>query len=475
MFGIIFRQELKVLSANRTWWAILGLLVLLTVAAALNGKARFEHMNATAAKLNQDEATTQNALKNSVQRYDANPVGDPPSVASPGNVGLSILGHYAVMKPDALAALSVGQSDVQPPYYRVTAHPSHTFLSASEIQNPLAQMTGSFDVAFVMIFVLPILIIAVSFDLMSREKEGGMLGLIAAQGITLRTLILAKVAARALILISLLLVLMILAAVLVGADFGDTNTITQVAFAFIVIVAYAAFWFALAFLVNAMALPSVTNGVILANLWLLFVVVLPSITNVVAGTLYPAPSRVNLTTEIREATEEADKEAASAREAYLFDHPDLAGASGASLDGFYIQVLATDAAVEKVVTPIMAEFTSQAEKREGVVALLQYTSPAIAAQQALNALVGTGNERFEDFVGQVLAFHNNWRGFFTGKIIKGQRLMAPDFDAIPSFAYAAPALGSARDKALGPIAFMLVVSLVFVGWATQRFRRYPIV
>jgi ABC-2 type transport system permease protein len=475
MFSIIFRQELKVLSANRTWWAILGLLVLLTVGAALNGKARIEQMNATTAKLNQDETTTQVALKSSVQRYDANPVGDPPSVASPGNVGLSILGHYAVMTPSALAALSIGQSDVQPFYYRVTAHPTHTFLSASEIQNPLAQMTGSFDVAFVMIFVLPILIIAVSFDLMSREKEGGMLGLIAAQGVTLRALILAKVAARALILISLLLALIVLAAALVGADFSDAQIITQLTLWFAVIVAYAAFWFALAFLVNAMAKPSVTNGVILANLWLLFVVVLPSVVNVVASTLYPAPSRVELTTEIREATEEADKEAASAREAYLFDHPDLAAGGGSGMDNFYIQVLATDAAVEKVAAPIMAKFASQADQRESIVGLLQYTSPAIAAQQALNALAGTGNERFTDFVAQVLSFHSEWRGFFTSRIMKGQRLMAADFDAIPVFRYQPTTVNAVQEKALSPALFMLVVAALLIGWAIQRYKRYPVV
>jgi ABC-2 type transport system permease protein len=473
MFGIIFRQELRVLFSNRTWWAILSLLVVLTVAAALNGKARFDQMRATASKLNQDEATTQNALKNSVARYDANPTGDPPSVASPGNVGLSILGHYAVMRHDTFAPLSVGQSDVQPFYYRVTAHPSHTFLSTSEIQNPLSQMTGSFDVAFVMIFVLPILIIAVSFDLMSREKEGGVLGLIAAQGVTLRTLILAKVAARALVLVALLLALMLLAAALVGADFSSATTFTQLGLWYVVIIGYAAFWFALAFLVNAMSLPSVTNGVILANLWLLFVVVLPSVVNVVASTLYPAPSRVELTTEMREATEAADKEAASAREAYLFDHPDLAGAAPGAMDGFYIQVLATDAAVEKVVTPIMAKFSAQAEKREDVVALLQYTSPAIAAQQALNALVGTGNERFTDFTNQVLAFHNDWRGFFTSKIIKGQRLSAADFDAIPAFQYVPPALE--RDRTLGPVAALLLATVVLLAWAVRRYARYPIV
>jgi ABC-2 type transport system permease protein len=474
MFGIVFRQELRVLFANRTWWGILGLLVVLTVFAALNGQARFAQMAATAAKLNQDEATTQAALKAGVARYDANPVGDPPSIASPGNVGLSILGHYAVMRHDALAPLSVGQSDVQPFYYRVTAHPAHTFLSASEIQNPLAQMTGSFDVAFVMIFVLPILIIAVSFDLMSREKEAGVLALLAAQGVSLRTLILAKVAARAVVLVVVLLALVALSATLVGADLSQPDVLGAAVLWYAVIVGYAFFWFALAFLVNAMNWPSVTNGVVLANLWLLFVVVLPSVVNVIASTLYPAPSRVALTTEMREATELADKEAAASREAYLFDHPELAGA-GANLDGFYIQVLATDAAVEKVVAPIMAEFASQARKREGVVDLLQYTSPAIAAQQALNALVGTGNARFEHFVAHVLKFHSDWRGFFVSKIAKGERMTAADFDAIPSFSYAPPGFDAVRAAVTGPLAFLALAIALLFAWAMRRYARYPVI
>jgi ABC-2 type transport system permease protein len=474
MFGIVFRQELKVLFANRTWWAILGLLAALTVLAAVNGQARFAQMQETAAQLNEGEAGTQAALKASVERYEKNPVGAPPSVASPGNVGLSILGHYAVMTHDALAPLSVGQSDVQPFYYRVTAHPSHTFLNASEIQNPLNQMTGSFDVAFVVIFVLPILIIAVTFDLMSREKEAGVLGLLAAQGVALRTLILAKTAARAAILLAVLLALVVLAAVLIGVDMSAPDTLLKLGLWFAVVAAYAFFWFALAFLINAMNWPSVTNGVVLANLWLFFVVVLPSVANVVASTLYPAPSRVELTTEMREATEEADKKAASAREAYLFDHPELAGA-GAANEDFFVQVLATDAAVERVVAPIMAEFGAQAAKREGVVDLLQYTSPAIAAQQALNALAGTGNARFEDFTAQVLAFHAEWRGFFTTKIIKGERMTAAAFDAIPAFAYTAPGFSLLQAAVDGPLAFLLIAGALLIGWAVRRYATYPVV
>lgn len=474
MFKVLFAQELKVLGSNRMWWVILGLLVVLTVFAAFNGAARIEHLSGIAARLNQDEAAVAASLKAGVARYEANPAGDPPAVASPGNVGLSILGHYAVMEPGSLAALSVGQSDVQPGYYRVTAHPTYTFLNAAEIQNPLTQVAGSFDVAFVIIFVLPILIIAISFDAMSREKEAGVLGLVAAQGIRLRDLILAKVIARAGIILIVLAVLILAAGLIAGANLSDPAVATQLLAWFAVTAAYAFFWFALCLAVNAFNWPSVTNGVVLANLWLVFVVVLPSFVNVAAATLYPAPSRVELTTEMREATEAADKQAASAREAYLFDHPELAGA-GATPDAFYIQVLATDASVERAVQPIMAKFTAQAALREGAVGRLQYLSPAIAAQQALNALSETGNERFADFTRQVLDFHGNWRGFFSGKIIKGEKMKAADFDAIPKFTYAPPAPSVALNAAAGTLGFLALAVIVLTLWSARKYARYPVV
>lgn len=474
MFAVVATQEIKVLIANRTWWAVLGLLVVLTVLAAINGSARVAALGEVAAHLNQDEASLQTNLKNAVARYEAAPTGDPPAVTSAGNVGLSLLGHYAVMGRGPLAGLSVGQSDVQPAYYRVTAHPPHTFLNAAEIQNPLNQVSGSFDVAFVMIFVLPILIIAVSFDLMSREKEGGVLALVAAQGVRLRDLILAKIAVRAGFILVLLLLLVLASGLIVGADFGDGGIVLQLATWFAVLAAYAFFWFALALAINALNWPSVTNGVVLANIWLVFVVVLPSFVNVTASTLYPAPSRVELTTEMREATEIADKEAAAARENYLFDHPELAGA-GATPDAFYIQVLATDASVEKVVIPIQAEFDAQGQRREATVGRLQYLSPAIAAQQALNALAQTNNENFADFTRQVLQFHDTWRGYFVGKIVKSERLTAAAFDAIPAFAYVAPGAEAAVEAAMPALIFLAVIVIVLTAWSARRFARYPIV
>lgn len=473
-FRSVFVQEWVILKHNSTWWAILGLLLVLTILAALNGAARTDQMAEMGEGLNRGELQTQAALQNSVARWEENPEGDPPSVASPGALGLSVLSHYTVLPPTPLAALSIGQSDVQPTYYKVTAHPALTFLNESEIQNPLNVLAGSFDVAFVIVFLLPIFIVALTFDLMSKEKERGVLSLVLAHGVSKTAFILAKGIARALLIFLLLLIVGLAAVFMTESNLSDPAMWARFGLWFLVVSLYAFFWFALALFINSLNKPSVTNGIILANLWLVFVVVIPALVNVIATTLYPAPSRVELTTEMREATEVADQEAAESREQFFFDHPEMAG-EDANADQFFLQVLATDSAVENAIEPLMEEFDTQAESRQQVVDLLQYVSPSIMAQNALNAISGTGSERFTDFSTQVLDFHENWRGFFTTRIVKGDLMTAAEFDQIPAFDYRSWRVSDVLATAAGPIAALGLFVVILGVWSSRKYARYPVV
>ncbi len=468
-FRIAFALEWTLVLRNRAIWAVLILLVALAGLAAVNGHERVAAMRMLVAGLNRDEVQTQTALKGSVARWEASRQGEPPTVANPGTVGFSLLSHYAALPPMPLAALAVGQSDVLPSYYRVTANPTYTFLAAGEISNPLNALSGSFDFAFVIVFILPIVIVAITFDLVSREKEMGVIGLVAASGASLTRVILAKAAARGVILAAAL-VLITLEALTLGVD-GPPDVLAGLLW-FVAVTVYAVFWFVLALAVNSTNRPSVTNGVILANIWLVLVVVTPAFIGTAANALYPAPSRVALTTEMREAAEEADKAAASSREAYFFDHPELAG-KGANPDGFYVQVLATNAAVERAVSPLLTEFDDQARKREGIVAALKFLSPALLVDNALTVLAGTDGVRFSGFVRQVVEFHRFWRQFFETRIVDGTDMTARSFDQIPTFQY------QSNDNSLIavslPLAALALLASILLMVAMRRLARYPVV
>jgi ABC-2 type transport system permease protein len=473
MFFRVLADEWVFLRTSGMWWAALATLSVITIVAAFVGSARVQQLDQLAGGLNADEVMLQQTLKAGVERYEANPSGDPPSTMNAGALGLSLLAHYAVKPSTPLAPLAVGQSDLAPAYYRVTAHAAYTFLNQIEIANALNLAAGSFDVAFVLIFVLPIFIVALTFDLLSKEKEQGTLALVLAHGVSVQTYVAAKVTARALLIGGLILIANLAAFVTIGADLTDGRTLLEAALWIIVSVVYGLFWFALALLINSWNWPSVTNGVVLANLWLVFVVVLPAFINIGATLIYPPPSRVELTTELRQASKEVEEEAAEAREQYYFDHPEYA--EGGTPDAFYFQVLATESAISTAIAPHLAEFEEQARKQETMISRLQYLSPAILAQRALSGIAGTAQRWYDDFNAQVLAFHQVWQGFFSERILGSIPMSAASYDTIPVFGYRLPDSRFTVAQTAGPLAGLAAFFLLLTVLGIRSASRYPAV
>ena len=60
---------------------------------------------------------------------------------------------------------------------------------------------GQFDAAFVVLFLYPLLIFAVSFDLTATERDRGTLRMVLAQPVTLRDVVAGKMIVRALTLL----------------------------------------------------------------------------------------------------------------------------------------------------------------------------------------------------------------------------------------------------------------------------------
>ena len=62
--------------------------------------------------------------------------------------------------------------------------------------SPRKLLVGHFDLLFVMVYGYPLLIIALTYNLLATEREEGTLALVLAQPIRLRTLVAAKIALR---------------------------------------------------------------------------------------------------------------------------------------------------------------------------------------------------------------------------------------------------------------------------------------
>jgi ABC-2 type transport system permease protein len=464
-------QEFGLLRRVTGLWLLGFMLILLTVLAAFSGSVRINTLEEIVAERGDGELQIRSSLIAALARYtEAGGTGDEPVAAKPGSMGFSVTSAYAANPNAPLAPLAIGVSDLLPYYYRLDAHGAYTLVQDGEIENPLNLKVGGFDVAFVMVFLLPIIVIALSYDIMSREKELGVLALIGAQGVPLAKFIAAKVVARGSVIAVMVLLANVLA-VAVAVNQGAAWHLGAAALWTTVAVLYGMVWFALAVLINALGFGSSTNGVVLANIWLVFVIVIPAVVKLVATTLYPAPSRVALTTELREAASEAEERAADARADYLFDHPEMV-AGDVDQEIFFRQVALGEQEVSTSIEPELAEFDEQAEKQAVLMTWLKFSSPALLANDAFSALAGTDRSSHVNFRGAVLDYHRSWQAFFVAPLLREERLTADAWAGLPSFDYR-PERRYLRDPTINlPVLVLLMLGSIFVVLGLYKYRRY---
>jgi len=93
-------------------------------------------------------------------------------------------------------------------------------------------------------------------------------------------------------------------------------------------------------------------------------------------------------------------------------------------------------------------------------------------QEALSDLSGTGAQRHRHFVAQVAAFHDEWRRFFTQKIVAKAQIT--DLSTLPGFAYAEEPTVALRARILPALLTFLLPTLALGGLAFARLRRYAV-
>ncbi|MCU0618474.1 MAG: ABC transporter permease subunit [Gemmatimonadaceae bacterium] len=342
------------------------------------------------------------------------------------------LGRVATLDPAPLAALAVGQSDLQPSYYRVTTGPRQAMLQREELEHPVALLTGRLDLAFVVTVLLPLLIGALCHGLIAGEREDGTLALVAAQPVSLRRVVLAKVLVRAAVVGALAIALVAVGLAVVGVPLGAPGTVSLVAAWFVVVLAQATLWFGLAVLIGARAPSAAAGTLVLAASWLVLVIVVPVLTGAVAQARWPAPSRAALITETRATSALVNARGDSVLGRYLVDHPELTrdAAPGAGQD-FVARTLSVQFELDTTLAPRLSAFDAQVARQQEAVERARVLSPALLVQGMLESLAGTDGSRWRAFRDGVVTFHGQWRTAIMRHVLRDDMLDGRALAALP--------------------------------------------
>ncbi len=467
MIARIMQHEARVMAADRTLWCLAALLAIVVVYGLYNGISWVQLQQKTLTSATQEERSRFAKLREQV--------GVPGEAMGLGalEVGRSSGSRYAALPPGSLAALVVGQSDLLPSSIQVTTEGRASLNGTDEIENPTHLLTGRFDLGFVIIVLYPLAILALSFDLLSDEKERGTLALLLSQPVLLRDLVVGKVLMRGLLITGLAITISLVGLIASGG-LSEPGQIARAGLWLTLVVSYGAFWFATAITINALGKGSASNALILAGLWLAFVAVVPALVNVLVKVSYPVPSRVELVQALRAASDVAQADGSRLKARYFEDHPELAGES-VDLDEYAIQALAVQDAIEKSVSEVQVRFENQLRRQQSMVDRLRFLSPSIVTFEALQDVAGTGSTRFHSFMDQVKIFHDSYRGFFRPRILRAESISLRDIDSIPAFTFREEPLTNVAGRVAVGLVGLLVPSLAVGGFGLWALPRYPIV
>lgn len=474
MLTRIIKHEWRNLRADKTLWLITLLFAVSIGYAMYNGFAWTNFQRQTIAEAAEEERERYDALKTQIADYNQNP---PPELSrfsdprDPSAGGRNVGQRYAAMPPAPLAALSIGQSDLLPYYFKISTRSQQTFTAADEIENPTNLLAGRFDTAFVIIYLLPLLILALSYSFLSGEREAGTLQMLLAQPINLRSVVLGKITARFAVVTILALGLSLAAFLLGGGNLLTAGAPLRALLWALAVVVYVSFWFALAMMINACNWHSATNAVALAALWLLFVILIPSLTGIAVTSVYPVPSRVEMIGAMRDASNEATTQGSRLLAKYLEDHPEMMPGEVDATD-VAARTYAVQEAVDRQVQPVLARYDEQLQKQQSLVNGLRFLSPAIVMQEALNDVSGTGNARYNHFLVKVKNYHAAWQNYFIPRVFQRAALTAATYDSAPRFVWQEEKSNAVARRVLFGLLGIIAFALAFTAAGLSAISRY---
>ena len=383
-----------------------------------------------------------------------------PYAARPGNIQVP-----ATQPVGPLGHLAVGSSALLPTRANITPLQTRmSMIEPYEFDNPTTLSLGKFDLAFFTVVVLPLLMIALSFDVLASDRSRGTLKLLLSNPISTENVLVTRLAVRNGLLILLALV-SILAGLATAGEGGFGHGLLWLGTSF----AYVLFWLALIYLAVSRIRRSEATAATLIGLWVLFTLAIPALTNSAGEAVYPLPSQLEYLSDSRAAQVDASKRTSELTDDFLQDHPDLT-VSDESVPDFYSAVFLANEQVLSNTAPIVNAFEEANRRRSAFVDRLQYLSPAIIAQRAFFRIAGSDFDRAQMFVAQAGTAMDDLNDVVRPAIISKNRLASDSLGAVPAFSMELAGPGAAFRQISLPILFLLVCAgvLAAIGYARQK-------
>lgn len=430
------RWEFRRLVAERTGILLVSLWCGLLALAAYQGQRQVRAQQVEIAAARQADLKTWALKRTNLAEVEAG-LKQPAPFSDPRSPTNSVMGRSgerpAVLLPTPLAALSGGAGDLAPPVLR-TGMITKLTAPPQSIENPANRLAGPLDLAFVVSALLPLFVLALSFDVLARERDAKIWTLLASQPTSLRRIVTARLAVHFSMLWLPLVLAATFATTLSAPPAGFTvGAAGELALWLVVAAIYLVFWQLLAAALNFRDRSSAHNAVTLAGAWLAAVLLLPSAIDATVQAIAPPPDRREFLLEVRGVETDLYKRADELRDAYYAAHPENRPLTELNeYDTYYVQnlyprAMAADAALAPTLARLDRERVAQALGWRR----LSWLSPTLAFRLATEQLAGVTPLQRGVLTESARQFQAQMRATFGEKLLAMRPLTVSDYDRVP--------------------------------------------
>lgn len=377
---------------------------------------------------------------------------------------LYYLAFHTRHAPSSWAPLSIGQRDQRSFNVKVRMLALHGQLYDADVTSPLLAALGTFDFAFVLVALAPLLVIAATHDLLSSEREAGTWPLIRSQPVAAVRVLGLKLAVRVSVVIGVTLAALLAAPLATGAVLDG-----RLAAAMAVATAYLLLWGVMALVVATFGRASEVNALVLLGLWLLWVVVGPSLVTTAASARFPTPEALELTVQQRHGYHGAwDRPVPDTMARFYTRYPEWRSVpvpADRYSNGWYyaMQQRGDDAAADAA-----ARFLSGLEARHAWVQRFWWLLPPALVQAGFDRAARTDLPSHLAYLRSVAEFHERLKARFFPVVFSEVSIAEVDWQDVPRHLHDDEGAGVDLVPALAGLSAWLAVAVLAVGLRAGR-------
>ena len=269
----IFLYEFKHFVRSPFKIVALLLFIIASVYGLHNGADLYEKQNAEIERIYKEAKTQKETILSYFENNEKGPKNRPWIDVKTPFWAIWNTPTYHFKKPSPAIVYNIGQTEQYGFYKAINTYSSpYDADMAKEIANPERIQSGTLDFAFVVLFLLPLLLLILIYNIKGQEAEQGFLPLIFVQTGSKNWWILSRTAFYAILLLFILFGLLFYGAMLTNV-FEAGMAFWNV---FLWVTIYLIFWIVIYFLIIKYGKNTVSNTLQMIGIWLLFSFIVPA-------------------------------------------------------------------------------------------------------------------------------------------------------------------------------------------------------